>query len=1011
MGFASFLSACALCALASLPAPVSAATTGELQALHWRNIGPASAGGRVAAVAGSDLDPYFYVIGAAGGGVFRTHNGGLTWDDIWAKQHVGAIGAVAIAPSDPKTLWVGTGEAKPRNDASYGDGVWVSSDGGDHWSHRGLANSRAISKIVVDPHDPQRALVGALGDVYADSHDRGIYATSDGGRTWRQTLYVGPQSGIADIDADPRDGKLVFAAVWQFRRVPWDFTSGGPQDGLWRSRNGGATWTKLTGHGLPAGPLGRIGVGIAPSDPERVYAVIQSKHGVAWRSDDAGDTWHKISDDTLLNQRPFYNSRLNVDPTNPDHVYFSAENLIETTDGGKSYRELRGAIHQDHHGLWIARDGKRMIDSNDGGAPISLDGGKLWDWRANLTLAQIYHVGFDDENPYDVCGGLQDNDAFCGPSNSLSPLGIRSGRWRDVGDDGDGSWAWPEPHRPSAIWNVGVSSLNGQLGIFALASGENVDVSPYVRDTNGVPLAGIPYRFNWEAPIAFSPLDPGVAYFGGNVVFATRDRGRHWRAIGPDLTRNEPAHQQMAGGSINPDVSGAEFYDTLLDIAPSPLSARTLWVGTDDGLVQVTRDGGAHWRNVTMHGLAPYGRVEAVEPSHVRAARAYVAVDRHLSGDFRPYVFATDDYGRHWRSLRANLPSDQPVRVVREDPRNPNVLYVGLEQGVRVSFDRGTTWTDLRLNMPPVSIHDLRVHPRANDLVIATHGRGFYILDDATALQGLRAARSMRQPELFAVRTAYRFWQGYDYGVQADACCVAPGESVGENSQPGVPLTYYLPRSLARAPRVEIVAANGSVVRHLRGTNVAGVNRINWDLSEDAPAPWLAARAWNRGPSNGPDVVPGAFRVRLRTGFGTRERSMMVLPDPRISRTDAELRARHAFVRSLDDELSAIDDALNALDALGRRLAAHPDAALEAKRRRAYRRFTSGPVNSEDQLLFADGLRERLATLLADGSLSDSPPTAAHLVEAGEIRTQFLFAIKAYREDRALGRARSQSRP
>jgi photosystem II stability/assembly factor-like uncharacterized protein len=318
------LGACMLCAVALSGVPKPAASADDLQALHWRNIGPANAGGRVAAVAGSDLDPYLYIVGAAGGGVFRTRNGGVTWDDLWTKAAVGAIGAVAIAPSDPKTIWVGTGEAKPRNDASYGDGVWVSTDGGDHFSHRGLTASRAISKIVVDPHDPQRALVGALGDVFADSHERGVYATSDGGRTWRQTLYVGPQSGIADLAADARDGKLVFAAVWQFRRVPWDFTSGGPVDGLWRSQDGGQTWAKLTGHGLPPGLLGRIGVSVAPSDPKRVYAVIQSHHGVAWRSDDGGDSWRKISDDTLLDQRPFYNSRLDVDPTDPDHVYFSA---------------------------------------------------------------------------------------------------------------------------------------------------------------------------------------------------------------------------------------------------------------------------------------------------------------------------------------------------------------------------------------------------------------------------------------------------------------------------------------------------------------------------------------------------------------------------------------------------------------------------------------------------------------------------------------------------------------
>ncbi len=789
-------------------------------------------------------------------------------------------------------MYVGTGEAKPRNDASYGDGIWASTDGGTHWAHRGLANSQAIARIVVDPRDSRRLLVGVLGNPYADSSERGVYVSSDSGRTWRRTLYAGPQSGIADLASDARDGAVVFAAVWQFRRVPWSFTSGGPQDGLWRSGDRGETWTKCSGRGLPAGTMGRIGIAVAPSDPKRVYVVIQSRRGVAWRSDDGGDSWRKISDDTLLNQRPFYHSRVDVDPADRDHVFFSSENLIETRDGGRSYRELRGAIHQDHHGLWIAGDGKRMIDANDGGAPVSLDGGTTWDWRANLTIAQAYHVGFDDRTPYDVCGGLQDNDAFCGPSNSLTPHGIRSERWRDVGNNGDGSWAWPEPGRPDAVWNVGVASINGQLGIFSRTSGENVDISPEVTDTNGRALAGMRYRFNWEAPLAFAPLRPGFAFFGGNVVFETHDRGAHWRPISPDLTRHEAAHLQIPGGPVNPDVSGAEFYDTIVDLAPSPRAAAMMWVGSDDGLVHLTRDDGRSWTNVTPANVPPYGRIANVEPSRRFVARAYVAVDRHLSGDFRPYVLATEDFGRHWRSIAGTLPADQPVHVIREDPRNSEVLYAGLEQGARVSFDRGRSWTDLRLNMPAVSVRDLRVQPRANDVVLATHGRGFYVLDDASALQGLRAERRRGRPALFSPRTAYRFWSGYEYGVQAGECCVAPGESAGENPPPGALVNYYLPHPLPRAPQLEVSDARGAIVRHLRGTNAAGINRIVWDLTEDAPTPWLAARPWNRGPAGGADVVPGNFTIRLRAGGRIVDRrAVRVAPDPRIRRPLRDMRS------------------------------------------------------------------------------------------------------------------------
>ncbi len=627
----------------------------------------------------------------------------------------------------------------------------------------------------------------------------------------------------------------------------------------------------------------------------------------------------------------------------------------------------------------------------------------MWDWRANLTIGQAYHVGFDDENPYHVCGGLQDNDAFCGPSDSLGPYGIRAGDWRDVGNNGDGSWAWPEPRRPGAVWNVGVDSLNGQIGIFSLRSGENVDVSPYERDTNGRALAGLPYRFNWEAPVAFSAADPGVVYFGGNVVFATHDRGRHWRAISGDLTRNERRHQQIAGGPIDADVSGAEFYDTILDIAPSPRSARTLWVGTDDGLIQLTRDGGTHWRNVSVRGLAPYGRIENVEPSRFSTARAYVAIDRHLLGDFQPYVFATEDYGAHWRSIGADLPAAQPVHVVREDPRNPDVLYAGLEEGVRTSFDRGRHWTDLRLDMPPVAVRDLRVQPRANDLIIATHGRGFYILDDIAALQGFARARARAKPQLFPIRRTYRFWQGYQYGVEAGQCCAPPNEAVGENPPRGAILTNFLPHRPRRRPQFEIVDATGSIVRRLTVPAHAGLSRVAWDLTEEAPTAWLRARAWNRGPSGGAEVAPGRFTVRLREGGAiVAQQNVEVLPDPRASYDRAAMTARRDFVRSLDAELSRIDDALNALDALGRRLAAHPEPALEVRRRAAYGRFTSNPLNSEDALLFADRLRERLLNLMADVSLSAAPPTEADGREAGAVRAHFLAAMAFLQHDGAL---------
>jgi photosystem II stability/assembly factor-like uncharacterized protein len=911
--------------------------------------------------------------------VWKTTNGGLTWRAVWPREAVGAIGAIAIDSHDKNTVWVGTGEPNLRNDISYGDGVWITHDGGAHWRNVGLAQTWAIAQIVIDPADSRRAWVAAVGNPYRDSPARGVYRTADGGRSWQRTLYLGPSSGASDIAIDARHPNVVFAGIWQFRRVPWSFSSGGPLDGIFKSTDGGVSWRRLRGHGLPSGEVGRIGLGVRG---QRVYALIQSKAGVLWRSDDGGRRWRMMTADTLVNQRPFYMSRLAIDPSNADRVFFSSEDLIETRDGGKTYDDLTGAVHQDHHGLWVSRDGRRVIEANDGGAPISTDGGKTWDWRFNVVLAQIYRIGYDEENPYHVCGGLQDNDSYCGPSDSLSQLGISNSDWRAVGNDGDGSWVWPQPGKPSSIWNVGVSQLNGQLGIFDLHTRQNYDVSPDVTDTNGRALAGLPFRSNWEAPVAFSPFD-GTVYFGANVLFATRDLGRTWQTVSPDLTRNDPAKQRVAGGPINSDVSGAEFYDTIFDIAPSRLASGVIWVGTDDGQVQLTTDGGARWQNVTPGFIPPWGRIDTVEASWADGRRAYVAVDRHVMGDRRPYILVTDDSGAMWRPIVDGLPADQYVHVVREDPQNPEVLYAGLEQGVWVSLDRGAHWQSLRLNMPSVAIHDLRVQPNGHDLLIATHGRGFWILDDAAALSGLRTAVTGGLAALFPVRTAYtwyRWWSDY-YGTHTDECCLGAGSYAAENPPNGASITYYLP---SEAPtRIDVLDANRRRIACVSGSGRAGVQRTAWDLTETAPVPWLRARGWNQG-SDGPTVVPGRYTVVLQAGSRTIEEPLEVRPDPRAPWTQADYIGRYRFVKALDDELSAIDVALNRLDSLS------PGVI-------PYARFTSGVVNSEDDQLVPDRLRERVTTLQGVIALSQGPPTPAQEREASAIRAQYETAMNSYR--------------
>ena len=924
---------------------------------------------------------------------------------------MGAIGAVAIDPRDEDTVWVGTGEPNLRNDASYGDGVWVTHDGGRSWRNVGLRDTWAIAQIVVDPRDSRRVWVAAVGNPYRNSTARGIYRTSDGGRSWRRTLYLGPSSGASDVAIDPGNPRIVFAGIWQFRRLPWTFSSGGDLDGLFKSTDGGVTWRRLRGNGLPRGEMGRIGIAVAG---RRVYALIQSKAGVLWRSDDGGAHWRRMTRDTLVNQRPFYMSRLAVDPSNSDRVFFSSEDLIETRDGGKTYDDVETAVHQDHHGLWISRDGRRIIEADDGGAPISIDAGKTWDWRYNVALAQIYRVGYDDQNPYRVCGGIQDNDSYCGPSDSLSPLGIENSDWRDVGNDGDGSWVWPQPGDPSAIWNVGVNELNGQLGIYDMRSRQNYDITPDVTDTNGRALAGLPFRSNWEAPIAFFPFDSArgdklAAYYGANVLFETLDLGRTWTVISPDLTRNDPAKQQVAGGPINTDVSGAEFYDTIFDIAPSRIDARRIWVGTDDGLVQLTTDrpstgsGQATWHNVTPPEslVPPWGRIDTVEASSFDARRAYVAVDRHVMGDPRPYVLVTDDSGAAWRSIVDGLPGDQYVHVVREDPTNPDVLYAGLEQGVWFSLDRGAHWHSLRLNMPPVAVHDLRVQPQRHDLLVATHGRGFWILDDAGAIAGLRNAAQAAAPAIFPLRTAYTWyrWWTSAYGTHPDECCVTAGAFSGEDPAEGALITYYLPWP-ARV-RIDVLDSGGRRVRCLDAPGEAGLHRTSWDLTETAPVPWLAARDWNRGGA-GATVVPGRYTVRLHAVLRlaqpdgvVAEQTLDVRPDPRAAWTQAQYVARYEFVKSLDDELSAIDVALNRLALRLRASSVAQDDKIAAAKAQAM--FTSGVVNSEDDQLMPDRLRERLTILQGAIALSQGPPLPPHYREAAAIHAQFESAMSAYR--------------
>ncbi len=991
----SILASTAFIALLGSAANAASLPTGNM---HWRSTGPAIAGGRVTSVAGSARNPNLYYLGAAGGGVWKSTDGGAAWKPVFDKEAVGAIGAVAIDPTNDDTVWVGTGESNPRNDVSYGDGVYKTTDGGKTWTNVGLRGTKYISRILIDPSDPQHVIVAALGDVFADSPHRGVYVTFDGGKTWRKTLDGGPESGASDLAMSPKDPQVIYAGIWEFQRRPWTFRSGGTRDGLYRSSDGGRTWKRLSGGGLPSGITGRIGLAVAPSDPNRVYALIESKNGILWRSDNAGATWKLVSSNTLVDQRPFYFSHVEVDPANPNHVYTASTELAESTDGGTSFKAIASSVHGDYHAIWIApNDPERMIVGEDGGYALTVDAGKTWVFWANVPIGQFYRVGLGNDNPYTICGGLQDNNSYCGPSNSLDQAGNSNAAWYAVVQDDDGQWAIPDPRNANIIWSDG---QDGALFVYNRRSREYLFTQPYFTSVQEqFDIAKSPYRFNWESPIGFAPWNPRTAWFGGNVVFQSSDGGIHWKPISPDLTRNDKAHQAPAGGPITHDVTGAEYTDTILDIEGSPVSRGEIWVGTDDGFVQMTRDDGKHWSNVTPKGAIANGRFETVAPSPLERGTAYAVEDAHLMGNSAPHVWITRDYGAHWTSIVNGLPAQLWTRSIRPDIHNPDLVYLGTEEGMWISYDRGAHWQSLRNNMPAVSVRDIRMQPQFDDLVIATHGRSIWVMDDMRPLQELPQAVAAGAM-LFKPRTSYEYNLTNNFeGLYTNYAA--------QNPPYGVPISYYQAAPQARAPKVTILDAAGHVVRTLTGSNRAGINRIVWNFTAAPPVKWTGAlNPAFQGPSDGPMVVPGHYAARVTLRGRTFTQTFVVKPDPEATLTLAQMQQSYDAFAKLNTLYSEVDVMLNHLDTIGKAIAAEPATHVPAVRAALARassgrsavmaRLTAAYTNGEDSVSRPGSLRENL-----DGALTSlqSFPVQAIITPAA---TQFYARIDAeYRGARA----------
>jgi len=886
----------------------------SFERLEWRSIGPANMGGRTADVEGVPGDPSLVYVATASGGLWKTTNGGVRWSPVFERQGTISIGDIALEPGNPDVVWVGTGEANPRNSVSFGDGVYKSTDGGRTWQHVGLRDSERVSRILVSPRNPDTVYVGALGHAFGPNEERGVYMTTDGGKTWSRTLYVDNEHGVADMDIDPSNPNVLYAAMWKFRRTPWTHTSGSEKGGVFKSVDGGRTWKKLES-GLPK-LVGRIGVKVAPSNPSVVYAITEAKDGTLYRSDDRGETWRNVSKQTSIVSRGFYYTDLRVDPQNENRVYAVASTLFVSIDGGRTFRSITGRTHIDYHALWIdPQNPRRMWQGQDGGVAVSYDAGESWEYVNNMPLGQFYQIHLDDRQPfYNVSGGLQDNGTWTGPSRTREPAGILNDDWRMV-SFGDGFFALTHPEDPDLYLT---ESQGGNVVRTDMRNREQQLVVPYMGDDGG-PAELAKYRFNWNAPLVASPHDGRVVYLGGNVLFRSADFGKTWAAVSPDLTANDKSRQKDAGGPVAFENTGAEYYATIISVAESPLRAGTIWVGTDDGNLQVTADGGKSWTNLTKNvpGVAPNSPVSHVEPSRADAETAYVSFDRHMLDDFRPYVFKTTDGGRSFRNVTGNLPARAHVWVVREDPKNPRLIYAGTELGLYASYTGGNEWVFLGLkNLPHVAVHDIAVHPRENDLVLGTHGRSVWIFDDATPIQQMTPQVAAADAHLFEVRPALRHTTRFTrYGI---------GDKVftGPNPPYGALITYYLkekPGEKVR-PKIQVLDSRGKVISEME--NVAkeqGLNRVSWNLRYGGPEvrrPPRDEEVQFTGPPRGPQVVPGNYTVRLVVGDKTYERPLVVRLDPTVRAQPADLQAAFDMALRLRDMQSETNRALRTLDSL-----------------------------------------------------------------------------------------------